>query len=232
MSRAALIPQMLGILMLMSGMGAWFLTPRVEANANPPSLAQVIPESFGDWRAVATPATVIDPSTERDAKDSFFTLYDDVLMRAYQNSSGRVVLLALAYGKHQRQEFKIHRPELCYVAQGFRLLSRNHVVFPFADRQNQPVTGSRMLVQSPARVEIVSYWIRIGSQFTENSWRTRYYLLKQGIRGHILDGILVRVSQVVPSAEDSTREKYALQEEFLSELVHASPAAAQALLIG
>jgi EpsI family protein len=226
------MPQILGALMLVSGMGAYILTPRLEANANPPSLAQVIPESFGSWHAIATPATVIDPSTERDAKDSFFTLYDDVLMRAYQNTSGQVVLLALAYGKHQRQEFKIHRPELCYVAQGFRLLSRNQVVFPLADRQNQPVTGSRMLVQSPVRTEIVSYWIRIGGLFSESSWRTRYYLLKQGVRGHVLDGILVRVSQVVPTADDGTAGKYALQEKFLSELVHASPAAAEALLIG
>lgn len=232
MRRGALIPQMLGLLMLISGIGAWLLTPRTEVNPHHPPLAEVIPANFGEWHAVVTPETVVDPSTERDAKDSFFTLYDDVLMRAYQNGSGHVVLLALAYGKHQRQEFKIHRPELCYVAQGFRLIHRDQVVFPLTGRLNQPVTGSRMLVQSPGRTEIVSYWIRIGSLFTESSWRTRYYLLKQGVGGHVLDGILVRVSQVVPSADDGTDGKYSLQEQFLSELVHASPAAAEALLIG
>jgi EpsI family protein len=231
-SRAGVIPQMLGFLMLISGIEAYFLTPRAEATSTQPPLAQVIPERFGDWHAIVTPEQVVDPATERDARDPFFTLYDDVLMRAYQNTSGRVVLLALAYGKHQRQEFKIHRPELCYVAQGFRLLNRNRVVFPLVDRRNQPVIGSRMLVQSPARVEIVSYWIRIGSLFTESGWSTRYYLLKQGIGGHVLDGILVRVSQIVPSVDDGTAGKYALQEEFLSELVRASPAAAEALLIG
>jgi EpsI family protein len=218
--------------MLVSGVGAYFLAPRAEVNAIQPTLAEIIPQSFGEWHAIATPDQVINPTTERDAKDPFFTLYDDVLMRAYQNANGKVVLLALAYGKHQRQEFKIHRPELCYVAQGFRLLHRNPVTFPLLDRRNQPVTGSRMLVQSPGRMEIVSYWIRIGSLFSESGWTTRYYLLKQGIGGHVPDGILVRVSQIVPNAEDGAAGKYAMQEEFLSELVHASPAAAEALLIG
>jgi len=218
--------------MLLSGIEAFFLTPRPNVDPSRASLAQIIPDHFGDWRVIPTPDQVIDPATERDAKDPFFTLYDDVLMRAYQNADGHVVLLALAYGKHQRQEFKIHRPELCYVAQGFRLLRRDRVVFPLVDRHSQPVTGSRMLVQSPGRTEVVSYWIRIGNLFSESSWTTRYYLLKQGISGHVLDGILVRVSQIVPSADEGTSGKYALQEQFLSELVHASPAAAEALLIG
>jgi len=232
MSRVTLIPPMLGFLMVMSGIEAHFLTPRAEVNSDLLPLAQTIPQSFGDWHAIATPEQVIDPTTERDAKDPFYTLYDDVLMRAYKNADGRVVLLALAYGKHQRQEFKIHRPELCYVAQGFKLLSRDRVVFPITDRRRQPVTGSRMLVQSPSRTEIVSYWIRIGNLFSESGWTTRYYLLKQGIGGHVLDGILVRASQIVPAAGDDTAGRYALQEEFLAELVRASPAVAEALLIG
>jgi len=42
-------------------------------------------------------------------------------MRAYQNSQGQIVYLALAWGEQQRQEVKIHRPDLCYVAQGFKV---------------------------------------------------------------------------------------------------------------
>ena len=231
MSRPARLPLLLGFLMLVAGAGAHVLTPRGHVDAIPP-LAEMIPQSFGDWHVIATPEQVINPTTEQDAKDPFFTLYDDVLMRAYQNASGKVVLLALAYGKHQRQEFKIHRPELCFVAQGFRLLRRDRVTFSLVDRRNQPVTGSRMLVQSPGRTEIVSYWIRIGGLFSESGWTTRYYLLKQGIAGHVPDGILVRVSQIVPSPDDGVASRYATQEEFLSQLVQASPAAAAALLIG
>ena len=232
MSRPGLVPNMLGFLMLVAGAEAHFLTPHLDLNSTRPPLSQVIPKSFGDWHAVATPEQVIDPTGERDAKDPFSILYDDVLMRAYENKRGHVVLLALAYGKHQRQEFKIHRPELCYVAQGFRLIRQDPVVFPLLDSRNRPVTGSRMLVQSPARIEIVSYWIRIGNLFSQNGWATRYYLLQQGIGGHVLDGMLVRVSQVVGSVDEDTANSYALQEEFLSELVHASPAAAESLLIG
>ncbi len=38
-------------------------------------------------------------------------------LRSYVNANGDVVMLALAYGRHQRQEIKIHRPELCYTSQ-------------------------------------------------------------------------------------------------------------------
>jgi EpsI family protein len=232
MSKPRLGPSVLGFLMLIAGAEAYFLTPRLEVSQARRPLSEVIPESFGEWHAIASPQAVIDPSNERQARDPFFTLYDDVLMRAYENKHGNVVLLALAYGKHQRQEFKIHRPELCYVAQGFRLLSHDPVVFPVLDGRSQPITGSRMLVQSQARVEIVSYWIRIGNRFSDSGWATRYYLMQEGIGGHVLDGILVRVSQVIDGVNQSTAGNYALQEEFLSELVRAAPAAASSLLIG
>jgi len=89
-----------------------------------------------------------------------------------------------------------------------------------------------MVVQSASRVEAVSYWIRIGDIFSENAWVTRSHLLEEGLRGHILDGILVRSSQIVANAEEDSERSYQLQEDFLSQLVRASPPAVAGLLIG
>ena len=75
------------------------------------------------------------------------------------------VMLALAYGVNQRQEVKIHRPELCYVSQGFKLLERSQVALSAAQAA-LPVRAQRMLVQAPGRAEAVSYWIRIGDMYS------------------------------------------------------------------
>ncbi len=54
----------------------------------------------------------------------------------------------------------------------------------------------RMLVKAPGRTEAVSYWIRIGNVFTENPWAIRYHILKQGLAGKAVDGVLVRASRI------------------------------------
>jgi hypothetical protein len=44
--------------------------------------------------------------------------------------------------------------------------------------------------------------------------------------------MLVRVSQIVPDADDVDAARYELQEEFLADLVLAMPPSARHLLIG
>jgi hypothetical protein len=38
--------------------------------------------------------------------------------------------------------------------------------------------------------------------YSENAWETRWRIMQDGFRGHIPDGILVRVSQVVPGPRE------------------------------
>ena len=231
-TRAAVAPSMsiaaaaaAACAMLLAGSVAWWLVPDA-SEAKLPRLAEIVPSSFEDWHQIETPDALVDPNagTSRDAGP-----YDDVLMRAYGNSRGEIVLLALAYGRSQHQELKIHRPELCYVAQGFRVLSRREVTFPGSGAA--PVAGERMLVQSPARVEAVSYWIRIGDTYSRSAWATRYYIFLQGLRRRQLDGVLVRVSQIVDAPVSVSERRFRLQEQFAADLVRALPADARRLLV-
>ena len=152
-------------------------------------------------------------------------------MRAYGNSRGDVVLLALAYGRNQRQEVKIHRPDVCYTAQGFQLVERSPIAMPVNGDSGTQVQGMRMLVKAPGRVEAVSYWIRIGDVFTGNAWSIRYHIFKEGMSGRAVDGVLVRASQIVQGGAPSA-ERYRVQEAFLADLVRALPAPARQLLLG
>lgn len=216
--------------MLITAFAAWWLTPTIRPYTVG-SLAEAVPARFGDWTQIETDVAQVNPTVNPDTPRDINNPYDDVLMRTYVNSGGEVVFLALAYGRNQRQEVKIHRPDLCYVAQGFKLLRQVPTVFPGQGDTALPIDGERMLVQSTGRMEAVSYWIRIGNMYSKSAWATRYYIFEQGLKGHGLDGILVRVSQIVPDPARVSEQLYSRQEQFVTELVAAMPPAVRRLLI-
>jgi EpsI family protein len=221
----------LGVAMLATAAAVQLLQPEPIAADSQPLLAQTVPSAFGDWREVSSVAEQVDPARNAD-QPNMDRPYDDVLMRTYGNSRGDVVLLTLAYGRNQRQEVKIHRPDVCYTAQGFQLLSRSSVSFPVTGLAGRSVEGMRMLVSAPGRTEAVSYWIRIGDVFTDNAWAIRYHIFEQGVSGRAVDGVLVRASQIVSGPNAAPAERYRLQERFLADLVRALPKSARRQLVG
>jgi EpsI family protein len=230
--RIQVTPIVLALAMIATALGVEWLQPEAQPLTDHQSLAQSIPAQFGDWKEISGVADQIDPGKGTADEPNMDRPYDDVLMRTYQNSRGDVVLLALAYGRNQRQEVKIHRPDVCYTAQGFQLVKRSSMELPMSGTEGAPVQGMRMLVKAPGRVEAVSYWIRIGDVFTDNAWKIRYHIFKQGLAGHAVDGMLVRASQIVSAQEEASTDRYLLQEAFLADLVRALPESARHLLLG
>lgn len=218
------------VTMLAAVVLAHVLTPDKLEVDNPPRLDAVVPRQFGDWRELPSPLVQIDLATTRDGGTSIDQPYDDTLMRTYRNSRGDVVMLALAYGQRQRQEVKIHRPELCYVAQGFAVEARGAAVFPVTDPRGMPIQGRRLLGTGVGRREAISYWIRIGSIYSRGAVQSRMHILSEGLKGRVPDGILVRVSQIVTGAGDLDA-MYQLQERFAADLVEALPQPARSLLV-
>jgi EpsI family protein len=218
--------------MLLAALAAWWMTPREGAVHANPGLAQVVPAQFGEWKELKDGSVPVDPTSELAGERTMKSPYDDVLMRTYSNSKGDVIQLALAYGRHQRQEIKIHRPELCYISQGFGLINQYPVRFPALQTGTPPIMGMRMLVGGPRRTEAVSYWIRIGGIYSGSAWLTRAYIFKQGLQGHVVDGVLMRVSQVVSDAQSASTARYEVQERFASDLIRAIPDSARRLLTG
>jgi EpsI family protein len=157
--------------------------------------------------------------------------YDQTVMRTYVNSRGEQVLLALAWGERQRQDVKVHRPEVCYPAQGYAIRGMaNGAPIGTAGRA-EPVPTTELLAESRGGgYEAVRYWIRIGNQYGGDGLAARWYILKEGFHGRIPDGILVRASQRLRSPE-SAAQSQALMARFLSELVAAVPASARGMLV-
>jgi EpsI family protein len=190
-------------------------------------LEAMVPKQFGAWTYVPSAVTQVDLSVKRDGDEGSNTrVYDQVLMRTYRNPQGQSVMLALAWGRQQRQEVKIHRPELCYVAQGFRIESSR----PLEGLGDGSVRGTTLLTASTRRFEPVIYWVRIGDTLSSSAWQTRLYILREGIAGRIPDGILVRTSQVMRNGSQ-VEASLEVQRQFLADLVAAVPPAQRAVLV-
>lgn len=215
----------LSLCLLASGL-AVALTPAPNPADAAIALEEAIPRQFGSWREVRSPVLqmALTPQQQR-AEDGAQQTYDQVLMRSFSDGDA-TVMLALAYGANLSQEDKIHRPELCYAAQGFRLTRDTPVSFPLqGTHAGEPIRGKRLIAQHDNRRELVSYWIRVGDIYSTSALQSRLHILGQGLRGHVADGILVRVSQIVSPFETDERieEAFARQERFAAELVAGLP---------
>lgn len=198
------------------------LRPSINAAMPDPNLEQAVPERFGEWRML--PNALVQASVVTKGATSTDQPYDEIVSRTYVNARGDMVMLALAYGKNQRQEVKVHRPELCYPAQGFKVLSLKPVAFAGvrSNVSGQDVTGQRMVVDGRGNKEVVSYWIRIGDTYSSSPWRIRWQIMQEGLQGRMTDGILVRVSQRVSTDADPGPYHEAL-EAFTRDLIQALP---------
>lgn len=170
------------------------LTPKVAGTVlGPPGLAQAIPSRLGAWVLIDAPVGV-NTSVSLPGARTEGQPYDEVVMRTYRHPQGQQVMLAVAYAHRLQQSVKIHRPEVCYAAQGFEVHDLESVQTPFAAR--------RMVASRRGLDEQVLYWIRVGPQHSDNVFQSRWLILSRGLRGQSTDGVLVRVSAIRQPGED------------------------------
>ncbi|KQT34468.1 exosortase C-terminal domain/associated protein EpsI [Methylophilus sp. Leaf414] len=174
-----------------------------------------IPKEFGDWKEA--PQLTPQVSLVSDNKSLQNQIYDDVIMRTYVNKDGAKIMLALAYVKEQRQDVKVHQPEICYPAQGFQMLSSKVSVFNMPV-SSSPVVGKRQVYSGSSHQEAVSYWIRVADETLLTGIQMRLKIIEDGLfKGRLDDGVLVRVSSITNNESDVSKF-YQLHDQFLREL--------------
>jgi EpsI family protein len=208
---------LIATLLILAAILAVKLTPTMHAVDTTPDLENIIPTKFGEWTQIADPFTQVGLTT--GGNDLASQLYDKIVMRTYANKNGDRVMLAVAYAREQKQDIKIHRPEVCYVAQGFQLKSKTPNTIEMLSAK--PIKALRLLVSNQSRYETISYWIRIGDAYPASGMSARLKILRDGLKGKVLDGVLVRVSTAIsdPAAAEAAYKK---QEAFLVELVNVT----------
>ena len=219
---------LLATAMLVAAVLAHATTPKFKSMMAPPSLDATVPAVFGDWRSVSEAYAQV--SVSQGADSVYERPYDQTVMRTYANRQGEVVMLALAWGERQRQDIKVHRPEVCYPAQGYSVLSVQPGEPIAVHSRKQPVPTVSLLTGSGGNLEAVRYWIRIGQSYGGDGLKARWYILQEGIQGRVPDGVLVRVSQRIRSAEDASRA-HVVMERFLADLTAAVPQTTLSMLV-
>jgi EpsI family protein len=203
----------LAALMCSVSVVATFVHPEATAERRAPAiqLSTAVPQQFGDWRLDPSQATlVVNPQTQQ----LLDKLYGEVLTRTYVNPRGYRIMLSLAYGSDQRGALQAHRPELCYVAQGFSLLRNDTSDIGTSYGQ---ILGRRMSTQLGSRFEPVTYWFTLGDQTVRSRFERRMAEVRVGLTGQIPDGLLFRVSSI---DIDSTRA-YSEHDRFVNDLLAA-----------
>jgi EpsI family protein len=207
------------------------ITPRERVALHSVELERMVPHRFGNWQEEASSIVQVSPEIEQSAETSAQRpAYDQILMRTYRRQSdGAQVMLALAYGRQQRQEFKVHRPELCYYSQGYEVRPAGKQLIALGAAR--PIEMQSLLARSRWRLELVTYWIRIGDQISTSPWRSRLIIAREGFAGRVPDGILVRISSLMQTDGDAGRA-LGVQRGFLADLYGSLSVSARKALAG
>lgn len=203
----------------------WAWTPRrllAETPGRRP-LAALVPVAFGAWREARDVRLV--PATP-DVQQVLERVYDDTLARAYRATDGRLVMLSVSYGRRQRGDGILHRPEVCYAGQGFTV-ERWRDDDGLLQAGGRRIDVTRLLARG-LRPEPVTYWLVVGTQVVRFGLAWRRATLAYGLRGEIPDGVLVRLSSVDPEPARA----FALQQRFVQDLAEALAADAAERLLG
>lgn len=219
--RAALATLLMGC----AAAAAWKLTPtqRMADLHGEFNLEAQIPKRFGDWQTDnSAVGGVVNPQQEELLKQ----LYSQILTRTYINAQGQRVMLSIAYGNDQRDGLQLHYPEVCYPAQGFRLVSNNKVDLKLAG-VNIPARRLETVFANQ-RYEPVTYWTVIGETAVRGGTDKKIVEMRYGFRGQIPDGLLFRVSSV----DRDTAAAYALQDQFTAALLPALTDGVRARIAG
>lgn len=204
-----------------------WLTPHLSwyQHIGSPQFEQVVPKNFGDWIEVteANNSTVVNP----EVQEAVNNLYTQVVSRVYeQKTTGRRIILSLAYGDNQTFSKQLHRPESCYSSQGFKI---NNLYEEKINVINRPMLVNRMNANIGSRVEQVTYWIRIGDRVISGpSTALNLARLEMGLKGYVTDGLLFRVSEL--TEDDNLSHPF--QDQFINDFLHALSPNQQAMLIG
>lgn len=214
----------IGSLMAGAAFGAVALKPtkKISTEQDKFDLEVMIPKTFGTWKLDETVVPLkLDPETQR----KLAKIYDQTLSRTYINQRGEQVMLSIAYGGDQSSNLQVHKPEVCYTAQGFEVMK--NVGGQLVTQYGQlPI--KRLVAVQNMRNEPITYWITVGDKAIKTGLEQRIQSLSYGLTGKVPDGMLVRVSTI--SRDEA--QAYQVQDTFVNDMLRAVDDKARVRLVG
>ncbi|SFU66558.1 exosortase-associated protein EpsI, B-type [Pseudoduganella namucuonensis] len=224
MRTAIVTSAVLCALMLSAGALSRHLTPTVKMadSGERFQLGAIVPQRFGDWSVDASIVPLqVDPATQA----TLDKIYNQTLSRTYVDAAGQRVMLSLAYGGDQSDTMAVHKPEVCYTAQGFEVSRQRHDTLATGDGA---IPVKRLFAVSGQRQEPITYWITVGDKAIKPGLDQKLQQLRYGLSGTVPDGMLVRVSTI----GGDTDAAYRVQDRFINDLLRALNGKDRVRLVG
>ena len=214
---------LIGLALMVATWGGFALKPTKHIADQGPkiNLESMIPKQFADWK-IDESIVPLQPDPERTALLN--KIYNQTLSRTYINLHGERIMLSIAYGGDQSDSMQVHKPEVCYSAQGFQMLE---IEIGTLDTGYGVIPVKRLIAKMGDRLEPIIYWINIGGTVAVNSIKWKLVRLKYGLTGKVPDGMLFRVSSLGEKAS-----AYPLQESFVKDLFSSMTIDSRKRLIG
>lgn len=215
---------LIGLCMFAAAGLALALKPSVMmADAGPQlDLEVLIPKTFGDWKIDDTIVPLVANPEQEALLDE---IYSQTLSRTYINSKGERMMLSIAYGGNQSRSMQVHRPEVCYTAQGFQVgqMQKSSI-----NLNGAPLPVMKLVATQGPRTEPIIYWVNIGGDAVRGNLEQGLARLRYGLTGKVPDGLLFRVSAI----SDNLQQSYATQEVFVRDLLASLTPAQRLRLTG
>ena len=201
---------------------AWRPTARLADSRPPVVLEELFPKQFGAWAIdERTPAQIVSP----DIQAFIEKIYNQTLSRVYVNSTGQRVMLTVAYGGDQSDATRAHRPEVCYPAQGFQIMSSATALLTLGP---QALRVRQLVAKQGGRWEPITYWIMVGSKVALSGTEQKLAQLEYSTGGTIPDGMLVRTSTI----DNDSAQAFAVQADFIAQMAAAIDVGARSQIVG
>ncbi|MDO8894767.1 exosortase-associated protein EpsI, B-type [Nitrosomonas sp.] len=224
MKKSLVTSIILGVMMASSGALTVALTPtnKIADLQEKIDLEIMIPSKFGDWKI---DESIIPLQVDAETQAMLDKIYNQTLSRTYVNSLGERVMLSVAYGGDQSDNLAVHKPEVCYYAQGFEIM-KTYAGELLTQYGKLPI--KRLMAVKGNRNEPITYWVTVGNKAVLPGIEEKLQQLRYGLTGSVPDGMLVRVSSI-----DSDKDKaYQLQNIFIQDLLLTVDVKERTRLIG
>ena len=214
----------IGLCMFAAAGMAMALKPTVKiADSGPKiNLEVLIPKAFGDWKV---DETIVPLLADPELQARLNKIYNQILTRTYVNPQGERIMLSIAYGGDQSDAMSVHKPEICYPAQGFQILKNASDTFSTGDGS---IPVKRLVATQGQRIEPITYWTTVGDTVAVSGWAWKLNQMKYGLTGKIPDGLLFRISSI--QADDA--KAYQTQDGFARDLLKAMSPSGRQRIIG
>lgn len=224
MKKPVTISLVMGMFMLLASVLAMLVTPTImnSDKTEKLNLEAIIPKEFNGWKM---DLAYVEPLVSPDVKGQIDNIYNQTLSRTYINSQGERVMLAIAYGRDQRVDLQVHRPEICYAAGGFDIKKMTKI---FLDTTVGQIPAMRLVAKQGNRNEPITYWIKIGNSLTRGWFEEKWATFRYELTGQIPDGLLFRVSTI----SNDEQASYQIQQTFLTGLLKSMRSGDRQWLVG